>query len=354
MQMTDVELSTTYIICNILNKKVLKITNVNSNTPLIYIPIFYISCNGNNGKIEYAIDSENKCVRIFLNNNFKCTVSNELLDNIAFKLQCCIIKREFNSTFQAELYEFAEKIQCMKVNLNDGFILQIHNVFTNQTQKWKFFIKYYINNTPTLLDTNEFTKFIFKIKYCNESVMNRVNSIKTKEKIFDRINCLMKSGCTLEYNSVECESLKKNLQKVDSLMPDIVAEMLLKYYSTRIGKLSNIAEILENEDCLRMSNEGYYSYKIKMMLRAFALGMNPSSQWDGKEDMNGGYIIVKENGDTTCFSPYNRNEFEEYLLNSTEFERFSTNRCDDMIIYKNEEDYFIKLSLQIKFVKTGC
>lgn len=40
-----------------------------------------------------------------------------------------------------------------------------------------------------------------------------------------------------------------------------------------------------------------YAYKIKQFLLAFALGMTVSSPWDGCFNANGGYIVVKKDGD---------------------------------------------------------
>ena len=51
-----------------------------------------------------------------------------------------------------------------------------------------------------------------------------------------------------------------------------------------------------------------------------ALGMMPASQWKGKYEATGGYIIVKEDGDILCYHIYNRNEFREYLYNNTKFD----------------------------------
>jgi hypothetical protein len=109
--------------------------------------------------------------------------------------------------------------------------------------------------------------------------------------------------------------------------------------------------MLEERDPLRMDNPGYYAYKMKTVLCAFALGMIPSEPWGGIEDANGGYIVVKEDGDVVCFFLYDRNEFEDYLLGCTEFERGSTSRHGYLSIYEDGGEYFMKLNLQIRFTK---
>lgn len=79
--------------------------------------------------------------------------------------------------------------------------------------------------------------------------------------------------------------------------------------------------------------------------------MMPSKVWSGKYDATGGYLIVKENGDVLCYHIYNTNEFEDYLLNNTKLETASSNRHDFGILYEENENYFFKLNLQIRFVK---
>ena len=79
--------------------------------------------------------------------------------------------------------------------------------------------------------------------------------------------------------------------------------------------------------------------------------MLPGTVWTGKADATGGYIVVKEDGDVLCYHLYNRNEFEDYLLNNTRFERASASRHDFAKVYKINNDYFINLNLQIRFIK---
>lgn len=72
----------------------------------------------------------------------------------------------------------------------------------------------------------------------------------------------------------------------------------------------------------------FYEYKIKNFLTENALGMTPETVWTGKYDATGGIIIVKVNGDLVCYHIYNKNEFQDYLINNTKFEQASTSEDD--------------------------
>ena len=82
-----------------------------------------------------------------------------------------------------------------------------------------------------------------------------------------------------------------------------------------------------------------------------ALGMMPSQVWTGKYDATGEYLIVKENGDVLCYHIYNRNEFEDYLLNNTKLDTASSSRHEFGKIYEEEGELYFNLNLQIRFIK---
>ena len=65
---------------------------------------------------------------------------------------------------------------------------------------------------------------------------------------------------------------------------------------------------------------------------------------------DGGYIIVKKDGDVVAYHIYNRNSFEDYLLDNTCFERASTQKHDYAHIYENDGKMYINLNAQIRFM----
>lgn len=76
----------------------------------------------------------------------------------------------------------------------------------------------------------------------------------------------------------------------------------------------------------------------------------PSKVWDGKYNANGGYIIVKEDGDIICYHIYNKNMFEDYLFFNTKLETASSTRHKFGILENINGKLFFKLNLQIRFV----
>ena len=96
----------------------------------------------------------------------------------------------------------------------------------------------------------------------------------------------------------------------------------------------------------------FYEHKMKVLLIDAALGMTPATEWNGRYDANGGYLVVKKDGDIVCYHFYKINEVEDYLYNNTRFERASRSRYNFGSLYRGKDDSaYIKLNLQIRFKK---
>lgn len=140
---------------------------------------------------------------------------------------------------------------------------------------------------------------------------------------------------------------------VDSQLPRIIAEMLKIFYLEGISDISKQVGILNERDPLeygKNTGQPFYSYKVKKFLTSSAIGMNPGSVWDGMGQANGGYIVVREDGEVLCYHLYNRNDFEDYLLNNTKMDKASVSRYGFGSIEKDlYGKYTMKLNLQVRF-----
>ena len=175
--------------------------------------------------------------------------------------------------------------------------------------------------------------------------MNEINAIESRNKIKDRVNKIS----DMKFISLENETFAKNLLFVDTNMEKILAEMLKIYYSGNTSYCAEIANVLDTQDPLKFQSENLYPHKLKKFLCAVALGMNPAKLWNGRDEANGGYVIVKESGEVLAYHLHDRNSFENYLLNNTKFDTGSTGRHNFGKIYKENDRYFINLNLQIRF-----
>jgi type II restriction enzyme len=84
-------------------------------------------------------------------------------------------------------------------------------------------------------------------------------------------------------------------------------------------------------------------------LSAFALGAFPNQLWSGEEHSNG-LVILKKDGDMGALHILYRHELENYMLQNSILDTPSSTRHRFGIIYKENNDYFIKFNLQIRFI----
>ena len=78
--------------------------------------------------------------------------------------------------------------------------------------------------------------------------------------------------------------------------------------------------------------------------------MKPATMWTGIFEANGGYLVVKEDGDVLCYHIYNRNEFEDYLLNTSFIDTPSSGRHRFGVVETIADKQIFKLNLQIRFI----
>jgi hypothetical protein len=173
-------------------------------------------------------------------------------------------------------------------------------------------------------------------------------------KVRDRTGKIYAGGAAIVFSEIENENLKKNLRKIDTALPEIIAEILLAYYQ---GKGKTIAELVQTLEENKVLKEKHglsaddYKFKVKNFLSSVALGMVPTKEWDGLTAAQGGYIIVKENGDLVCYHLYNRDEFQEYLFRNTRLETPSTTRHGFGEVYEKDGKKYLKLNLQVRFIR---
>ena len=324
----------------------------------IYFPIIKIIREEISGELkEYTTG---KLIDIYINckkiksvdrNEFE-KESEQLLDEI------CNSK---GSAFQIEKTEnFMKGISCYKLSApardKSDITMKIVDVNTGYSPTVGFSIKSELGSSPTLLNAGKTTNFIYKIIHNNPLLLKETNEIykvskgKKHTDIRGRIKRIIEENGQLEYIGMQNQTFSDNLVLIDSSMDNIIAETILYFYRDGISNCIDMVKKLEVENPMNYGNVNAYKYKFKKFLTAVALGMKPATIWDGIDEATGGYIIVTQKGDVLAYHIYNRNYFEEYLLNNTKYETASTSRHEFGEVYSEDGEDFIKLNLQIRFI----
>lgn len=213
-----------------------------------------------------------------------------------------------------------------------------------------------VGPNSTLLNAAKTTNFIYKIEntVLTEQQIQSINEIDTRSKIKDRIQKIQEFSGKLTFIKTENSIFGNNLTLIDSALPSILAEILYLFFTSKSSNTVDLVNDISKMNPLGFNldnNHPFYSYKLKRLLTDIALGMMPSKVWNGELDATGEYLVVKEDGEVLCYHIYNRNEFEDYLLNNTKLDTPSSTRYDFGTVYSENNQQYFKLNLQIRFLK---
>lgn len=215
-----------------------------------------------------------------------------------------------------------------------------------------FSIKSYISGAPTLLNASARTLFEYKVTGLDDEAIEEIN----QNRIGLIVSSIEGKGGRIAFAGMNSQ-YRKNLMFIDSSMPELVSGLLLQHFrscgstpSTERRKVKDTTKVFAEKDQMGWNNSALYDYKMKKFMEATALGMLPSKPWEGIEEANGGFIVVKPKGEIVTFHIYNRNVFMDYLFNHTKFETPSTSRYECGKLVKTESgECVLRLPLQIRF-----
>lgn len=226
----------------------------------------------------------------------------------------------------------------------------IHNLNTGSKPELGYSIKSKLGAESTLINSNkDGTNFIYRINGISQEQVAKFNSLDKFKKKFDYLESI---GATVIYHRTANSILHNNLTLLDLGIERIIADSLIEYYSGKGRTLAEITESISTADPLNITcgtDQPMYAYKVKQFLLAFALGVTCTRPWYGNFHANGGYIVVKEDGNIICYHFFDRNDLEDYLFFNTRFETPSTSRHLFGDIYQENEEFFLKLNLQVRF-----
>lgn len=320
---------------------------------LVY-PILRILRTEVNGNFEYSIEDD---IVVISGNEevFRIPIS-EFQERAKYLLT--EIKSNSGTFSVPEIEEFMQSINCLSLKASStaktDITIIVHDQRTGLQPSLGFSIKSQLGNPSTLLNAGETTNFIYKIvdAKINQKEIDDINNISSRSKIKDRILEIKNKGAKFEFVKTQRTIFSNNLILIDSLLPQILSNIVLNFYSSSNSNTENLVKLTEEENPLKFDTTDkhlFYSYKIKRFLTDIALGMMPSKVWTGEYDATGGYLIVKADGEILCYHIYNKNEFENYLLANTKLDTASSSRHGFGEIYAENGQLYFKLNLQIRF-----
>ena len=269
------------------------------------------------------------------------------------------IKSAKKSAFEIHASEaFMSTIGCTKLKAPSkdkaDIHIVIHDLRTNMTPLLGFSIKSQLGRASTLLNAGDPTNILYRVSG-TKLTDTQIDEINAVDSHLSRMSAIYNTGCSLQYADIEHETFKNNLLFLDSNMPQFIADCLLVDSVGEDSSLTHCVSEVAKKNPFGYNGKNvaeFYEHKMKVLLLSAALGMTPGKEWTGRYDANGGYLVVRKDGEIVCYHFYNQNDVEDYLYNNTRFERASRGRYNFGSLYRGDDGgVYIKLNLQIRFKK---
>ncbi|MFA9392673.1 MAG: HpaII family restriction endonuclease [Prolixibacteraceae bacterium] len=217
-------------------------------------------------------------------------------------------------------------------------------------------VKSQLGQPATLVNASVPTNFTYLIEgiVLSDSQIDTINN----ERLFSKkIEILKSLGGKLVFERIENKIFNSNLKTIDYYFDNILATLIVMYYSNSNSKENTIANFvarISEQNPLDYDltiNDGQYQLMMRKFLTDYALGMRASEVWKRDYQATGGYLVVRKDGELICYHFYFAKQFEEYLFNNTKFDTGDKKRNDFGYIYNENNCQKIKLNLQIRFIK---
>ena len=323
----------------------------------LFYPIIRVLRNEQSQRIDYHLENEFICIKTEDNEtHLRMPAKDFLLE--AEKLLKAI--KAHNGAFALpEIEAFLNRLHChtLKAKSNDktDICIVLHDPRTRLNKDLGFSKKSQLGGNSTLLNASKATNFNYHIlnSTLNQSYIESINNLNpSRNKVLERIKAIKAKGGVLEFDKVINDTFRNNLIMLDGDLPAILAHLLLLQVESGKSMLKDLVDLLNEQNPLHydsIETFPFYAYKIKLLLTSTALGLMPAIAWNGLFDANGGYLVVKNDGEVLCYHFYDRNRFEDYLFPNAYLERASTSRHDYARIEMAENNQLsFRLNLQVR------
>lgn len=335
-----------------------------------YLDILRILREEIQGQIsEYSREGKPGMVQVYVGGRMAAQIrATEFLDraNSLFRYLSETSGRAFKAT--DELADFADKARIRKVKSPSvrnvqGFggksdiVIKLRDARNSLVSTMGFSIKAHVGSPPTLFNVSQGSRIEFELPGMTDEQIHEFNSLRDERGHRNWSECiafLSRRGIRPEYRGYFSSVFEDNLVLIRESMPRILAwmykESLLVDRSCK--EIPKLCGRLKTRNPLGLSRSDVYEKAIKDFLFAAFSGMTASRRWDGQEQVNGGYIVVKDDGEVLCYHANDREEFRDYLFRETYIEYVSCSKHKWGNAYRrNDGKACLMLNASIRFNK---
>lgn len=217
-----------------------------------------------------------------------------------------------------------------------------------------FSIKSKFGQNPTLFNAGSSSQFLYKVNNCNKDLMREFNDISDgANRGWSQCKTFLQThNLKLSFVKAQNPVYESNMFLVRESMSKIMAWCV----EDRLVHAQGDFEVKETIERMVKANplsvpnpDVYYEKAMKDFLMAGFTGMTAGQQWDGREQVSGGYIVVMEDGDVLCYHSADREAFRDYLYRNTHFEYVSAKKYIWSNIFEEDGEFYLPLNVSIRF-----
>lgn len=318
--------------------------------------------------VTYNCNVNDMNVDVVVNERHVSTIPAEYFLRIAESLKediCGAKGRSFNVSDEVlEFIKGAEMhhLKAKSIEKSDIFISARDPRNSIVRENIGFSIKCEFGENPTLFNTAKASAAKYRISGMNSQLMDRVNSIidaKGHASVTGRCALLRENGCDLSFVGYEyaprakCCAFQENLDQINPRLPYVIERMMWNHFmsgQTEIDIESVTNRIITENPCDISLGESKYPYMVKMFLYSAYCGMTASTLWDGRSNVKGGYITVKETGEVVANYALESESFKNFLFKHCYLDFPSTDpkHGDYGRVYEENGEYYFKLNFQVR------
>lgn len=318
--------------------------------------------------VEYNLSGDS-IVDISVDGDNVVSVPASLFLEYAEKLKDEILEASGNSfSVSEDIKEFFERIElkhikAKNVDKSDIFISTEDPRTSIVREHIGFSIKSKFGKDPTLFNTGVNSATVYKLSNMNDALMDTINNTfdeKGHTAIAERCKILVDNGCDFDFVGFPiavrsgCKTFEENLDMLNPRLGTAIDFILRTHFLTDSAarNVEDMVDILiEHNPCQLTRAAEKYTYMIKTFLYASYCGLTAGTLWDGKSEVNGGFIAVDESGKVTANLALESEGFKSYLYKHCYFEWPSTSEKHGNYarVYKENNEYFFRLNFQIRY-----
>jgi len=258
-----------------------------------------------------------------------------------------------------ELVKFLSSINIKKLKAKSkskkDITIQIADPKTFVSPTLGFSVKSQLGAPATLVNASKSTNFIYRLT--KKLSKKEIAEIDNERLFSEKFKLIRKFKSDIIFEDVQNQKFKINLQSIDYNFPKVLADILLMYYENDDSNKNSIANFIsqitkKNEFDYRLDlNSEIYQMIIKRFLVEYALGMRANEIWKRDYQADGGYLIVREDGEVICYHFYFIKNFENYLFQNTKLDTPSRTRYRMVDIFEEKGVQKFTLNLQVRFIQ---